>query len=1385
MAQLQPLASSSAAMSSSIVSRKLAALGYEVGEGALSASSLPLVGALLSDLLHTTEAYSEAKARDGEVARGVAEWSEQRDVLKKENIKLVRENNRLHRQLVEDRERRDISDREDGRRVRDAQEELAKLALWKEQQAVRQTELEGENASLKEKIDELISRASRTASLGGESVKLDVEPAKIVVSGPLVGDDSLDAGENDAARAQASARFGSPKLTENAEAVVRRANERATAAEALARSLQAEVKSLHEAIEVAASSLELREKEIERLSTIVELEGESIDKLAAEHKSEVNERLVTSLNQQVDFLTEQLANAQEAAHYRFQLEEKLGKTEKGLTAAETEVKELRTKLVRYDEDRRTRERENVDDPKTKRIETLETELKASQDAQADAATQATQLVAQREGAILQYQQAEAKLIEVEANMRHTNDALEAQGAAIERVTAERDAALQARDAFKEAAERAASSSKVTADELRVVQERIGVAERNVKESHESVQRSRAESSQAIIIARDANEKRVQAESAARTAKVENELLQQQLGVLKSELAEARETLESETQHKAVADAELSQLRGEINVVKKEKIALEDELRTTMAKLAEQTANAASASLSEEKIAMMLKQIENYQDKLSDLNEQVGGHAAKTATAEAQASKFEVAAQRATEKQEHLEQLLEVITAERDSLQGRYIELEFESKTATSRVEELEQTKGSENEARETMLNELSTLRDTARNLEMKVSRANSEASEAQRRATFLESEMTRVSDENSVLASRLKLLNESSDAAHVAELNATSDTASAREELRTTIAAREAARKEAAEAGMRAVNAERRAAESEMRADTLAQEVAERSRDVHRLKSLISSLDGTREELVARIEALSSEAKVSKQQLGEANEALDAAAREAQKAHEQCKQLTTSLGASDAECDRLQAELDSQSEQIAAGKSTLDSEKADSDSVRQALAAAETRAERSDRALEEAHASSALLAGEMDTLKNEILRLRAEQRGRSEELHALSDDLSSMTREQQIVNAELLREKNEKERLSSELARYAEAATAAAARHRVKETEMEELIVAYQELGTENRRLDHCVVNVERELQEAQATLRHREASIESVRKQVREVEDENRRYVIDLQAFERQVDSLTRQLAAADQRQNTLSDGKVSAMANLGNAQQVIMELERARENLQRELAAVSARLDSSNDRMTATTQEKELVIAQLRAEKSRSTGLEELVGKLRMRDHIVGQVSDGIGGVSDAASEKMELERKLVHLQALLQDREAELERMRSRVVAEPSGAPTDSADANVANLAGAPASASTSSSTDKEHLLQLLGKMDRERADLQMENADLLRQIDALRASIGGGGGGGHVSAYVEEHLESALDKAHLEAALEKAQREFDDDDDDDDDDDLRSSTTPSMR
>lgn len=1342
-ASLNPLAKSSSTTSSSIIARKLAALGYET-DGALHDSSMKLIGSLLTDLIHTTEAYRDAKSSSSEASRGAAQWSEEKDIMRRENIKLVRENNRLHKQLVEDKEMKDISDREDGKKVKEAEEEVAKMVFWKEQQAERLKLVEDENMVLRKKIDDMLSKGTRTSSIGGESVTLDVEPTKIIVSGPLLPEKARKVPKYDKTDDE-SVGNADTDADNTSEMKVKQANERAAAAEALSRSLQSEVNSLHEAIDVAASSLELREKEIERLSAIVEIEGESLDKLAAEHKSEVNERLVSSLNQQVDFLTEQLANAQEAANYRFELEEKLDRAQRTLTDMEAEAKNLQIKLSEYEEEKKVALIENANNSDKKLMDKLRYDLKKSEEALDESMKKSAELVSQREAAMLQYQQAEAKLVEVEAIVRHTQEALDTQSAAYERVAAERDSALQAKVAFRESAERSATSTQVTKDELRLAQENLRVAEKGLKDSHDLVQRTKAESLQAIQIARDANEKRVNAESASRAAVVENELIQQQLQVLKKELAGVQEALEANVEGKTVSDGELSQIKGELTIIKQEKEALQDELKIVSLTLAEESAKAANASLSEEKIHKMMKQIESYQEKLADLNEQVGGHAARTAAAEAEANKYEVAADRAIDKQEKLEELLETTTAERDSIRVRHIELEFEHKKVLGLLEDLEQRQGTDNTAKEEAIQETTGLRDSVRSLEVRLSKSNSEVSEAQRRVQFLESEVVRISDENTVLSSRLRTSHEASDAAHIAEMNAATDTASLREDLRLAIISRETARKEAAEASARLITAENRASEAELKSDSSSKEIAERTRDINRLKALISSLDNTREELVYKIETMSAEAKLHNQQLSDSKSTLEALNNDNRTVLERCDKLSSALTASDAERDKLQIELDAQSEEIHALKTSLQREQAELESMRLTLSASESRTARSDRALEESQASSTTLMSEIDSLKSDLSKLRAEHRGKTEELYALSDDLSSMTREQQIVNAELLREKSDKERMAAELARQNEACDASASRLRVKENEMEELIVAYQELGTENRRLEHNICNIERELQESQATLRHREASVESVRKQVREIEDENRRYVIDLQAFERQVDSLTRQLAVSDERQNDLSDGKVHAMANLGNAQQVIMELERARENVQRELAATAAKLDVANEKLSTLIREKDNIVAQLRTEKGRSTDLEELVGKLRMREHITNPLRESFEKVSEKASVNL-LEQKIANLQASLKTKEAELESIRSRSLPSYTG---DQREEFV--------------SEEKERLLSLLGKMDAERSQLEDENKELLRRVSEVPSSSEAElHKEGHVSLDRYKKLEFV--KSQLESALEKAQHEL---------------------
>ena len=80
------------------------------------------------------------------------------EAIRKENSRLVRDNNQLHQQMVLDAERRDMAEAERGERLRTAEEEVARLSFWKQQQAARQRRVEQENNALRSRVDELLSK---------------------------------------------------------------------------------------------------------------------------------------------------------------------------------------------------------------------------------------------------------------------------------------------------------------------------------------------------------------------------------------------------------------------------------------------------------------------------------------------------------------------------------------------------------------------------------------------------------------------------------------------------------------------------------------------------------------------------------------------------------------------------------------------------------------------------------------------------------------------------------------------------------------------------------------------------------------------------------------------------------------------------------------------------------------------------------------------------------------------------------------------------------------------------------------------------------------------------------------------------------------------------
>ena len=149
--------------------------------------------------------------------------------------------------------------------------------------------------------------------------------------------------------------------------------------------------------------------------------------------------------------------------------------------------------------------------------------------------------------------------------------------------------------------------------------------------------------------------------------------------------------------------------------------------------------------------------------------------------------------------------------------------------------------------------------------------------------------------------------------------------------------------------------------------------------------------------------------------------------------------------------------------------------------------------------------------------------MRAEAASRREELRAVAEDLAAMTREQQVVNAELLRISSERDQLAVELGEVREAAARADAAARAARKEVDDVVGAYQELGAENRRLAAAATALERDGQRARLALDAGEAALAQAHARIRTVEGENKQYVVDLQAFERQADGLARALAEAE----------------------------------------------------------------------------------------------------------------------------------------------------------------------------------------------------------------------------------------------------------------------
>jgi len=379
--------------------------------------------------------------------------------------------------------------------------------------------------------------------------------------------------------------------------------------------------------------------------------------------------------------------------------------------------------------------------------------------------------------------------------------------------------------------------------------------------------------------------------------------------------------------------------------------------------------------------------------------------------------------------------------------------------------------------------------------------------------------------------------------------------------------------------------------------------------EIAKLKTLVQGLVATREELIlelrkAKTEQLDAE-KCSTPQYAErakVNEANSEIARAKYK-----------IVTFNAEQDFLETLLDTRAEELAAANIRARQQSQATEEALHALTAADARSLAATEVGRDIACHLHIANDQSHEMSLAEFNLCTEVGALRRELQAVGEDLAAMTRGQQMVNNELIDCTGERDQLALKLNQANVANTKLDAIIKATKREVEDVFAAYQELGSENQRLCTAASALERDNQRAALARDASNSAFEKIHARVRVLEQENRQFVIDIQAFERQVESLSRKLADTERASAGADQETSQSYTQVAAAHATAAHLGHAHQQLQRELAAADSNIHVVRAKLVDSQSECETARQRWRIETNRVRRLETLLAGTRAREYRV----------------------------------------------------------------------------------------------------------------------------------------------------------------------------
>ncbi|RVE73808.1 hypothetical protein OJAV_G00034970 [Oryzias javanicus] len=389
-----------------------------------------------------------------------------------------------------------------------------------------------------------------------------------------------------------------------------------------------------------------------------------------------------------------------------------------------------------------------------------------------------------------------------------------------------------------------------------------------------------------------------------------------------------------------------------------------------------------------------------------------------------------------------------------------------------------------------------------------------------------------------------------------------------------------------------------------------AEEASQLRAEANALRLLQEQMERSLSDTQHRLSVKTMELQKAHQQIGEFEERLGELSQQSSKHREEVSALQKAVSALDREKDALQDDVDQKTEKLVALQEELSKKEKTLEDVRQTVKNMDVSLAQLQGALNSREREISSQRRQLDAHQDELAALKRDKEIIIRENRRLQDDLTTMTRENQAVHAEMeeaLHDKDEmKLRVHSYISEVSRIEKLIASKEQENRDLLERFRTAHSEVEEREQKLQRAAGlnnSIRMELLSSDAERRQ-------LRDAVRQQEAEIQQHLQALQAYETKVSSLARGMSQLEEELLKEQQEKASALSDLASVRELCVKLDSGKEVAARQLTAKSMELERLTGELEDVRSEVELLKKQLASERLSVRNLETLISSTRQKE-------------------------------------------------------------------------------------------------------------------------------------------------------------------------------